>query len=48
MMFPQPLLLVALRRILSRTPFVSDYRKRPDGKIVRFINWNWKQKGQGK
>lgn len=39
MMIRQTQLLAALRSILSRTPFVSDFRKLPDGRIVRFVDW---------
>ena len=29
-----------LRYILERSPYISGYRKWPDGKIRRFIDWN--------
>ena len=39
MMITQWQILAVLRRILSRTPYVSDYIKASDGRIVRFVNW---------
>lgn len=39
MVITQPQLLAALRRILERTPYISDFRKLPNGRIVRFIDW---------
>ena len=37
-----------LRKILDRLepwhPKATDLRKLPNGKIVRFINWNWKRR----
>ena len=38
MMIRQFHLLTALRRILSRTPFMSDYRRASNGRLVRFID----------
>ena len=29
----------ALRRIIERTPMITDWRKASNGKVVRFFNW---------
>lgn len=29
----------ALRRIVERTPMITDWRKASNGKVVRFFNW---------
>jgi hypothetical protein len=29
----------ALRGAAERTPYISDYRKTTDGRIVRFVDW---------
>lgn len=39
MMIRQTQLLAALRRIQSRGRAPSDFRKLPDGRIVRFVDW---------
>lgn len=39
MMIRQTQLLAALRRILSRCPAPSDYRRATNGRTVRFIGW---------
>lgn len=41
----QSQLLAALRRLLSRTPFISDFRKLSDGRIVRFVDWRNARRG---
>ena len=33
------ILCEALRRIVERTPMISDWRKASNGKVVRFFNW---------
>lgn len=38
-MIKQPELLALLRRLLSRSPFMSDWRKLSNGRLVRFIDW---------
>lgn len=29
----------ALRRIVERTPCITDWRRASDGRMVRFFNW---------
>ena len=33
-------LLSVLRNMLSRSVFVSDYARRSDGRVIRFIDWS--------
>ena len=39
MMITQTMLLAVLRNIRERSPWISGYRRWPDGKIRRFIEW---------
>ena len=40
MMITQPMLLAVLRHIRERSPYISGYRRWPDGKIRCYIEWN--------
>ena len=40
MMITQTMLLAVLRHIRERSPWISGYRRWPDGKIRRYIEWN--------
>ncbi len=40
MVITQPMLMAVLLHIRERNPYISGYRKWPDGKIRRFIDWN--------
>ena len=40
MMITQTMLLAVLRYIRERSPWISGYRRWPDGKIRRYIDWN--------
>lgn len=40
MMITQTMLLAVLRNIRERSPWISGYRRWPDGKIRRYIDWN--------
>lgn len=39
-MITQEKLIAALRRMSERTPCISDWRKLPTGRLVRFIAWS--------
>lgn len=39
MMITQPMLLAVLRHIRERSPWISGYRKWPDGMVRRYIEW---------
>lgn len=41
MMITQPMLLAVLRHIRERNPYISGYRRWPDGKVRRYIQWLW-------
>ncbi len=40
MMITQTILLAVLRRIRERSPWISGYRRWPDGVVRRYIDWN--------
>ena len=39
MSITQEQIRAALRHKVERTPYITDYRKANDGRIVRFIDW---------
>ena len=39
-------LYLALMRREPWHPRAADWRKLPNGRIFRFVNWNWKQGGR--
>ena len=39
MSITQEQIRAALRHKAERTPYITDYRKASDGRIVRFIDW---------
>ena len=44
MVITQPMLMAVLLHIRERNPYISGYRKWPDGKIRRFVQWGMASK----
>ena len=47
MSITQEQIRAALRHKAERTPYITDYRKASDGRVVRFFAWNRASRGEG-